>query len=755
VLLLPLLVACPAPPSITQPEGVRPDVVVVTLDTLRADRLGAYGYAPARSETIDALARDGIRFEQAISPLPLTIPAHATMFTGLFPYRHGIRSNSTSVLKPELTTLAETMKDNGWATGASVAAFVTTRQWGFAQGFDAYFDAMPDVDVDGDRNYWHSDRPAESVVDDALRWVAGQSTDTPLFLWVHLYDVHAPYVARPGYTDLKDPYDAEIAYVDDQVARLVEAFAGRDVLWVLVGDHGESLGEHAEQTHGLWSYQATQHVPFIVSGSGVKRGVVKDTVSTADVMPTVLRAVGLPVPEGLDGKPQPGSEQLAYAESYQPSERYRLAPHRTVVEGNLKLIATPKPELYDIVADPGERTNLAEKRPDDVVRLRAKLDALDAKPPASGSEAVDAETLAQLAQLGYTSGEGIQGDPLAYPDPKDHAEFLTTVDSLAAQKGGSPEGALAMVEKALALKPDAFELHMRRVQLLGGLKRSEEARDAIEEAARLFPDNTRAWVMLGSSALREGRFDDARIAAEKALAVDATDDAAHELYVESLLRLGRVEEGVAAAQKALQLDPRNFGVAAVLGGHHLSTRAYDEAEKLLRIAVSAPSPRRGARVQLAMMALTAKVRSDAYALLQSEIADYPGNYQAHRMIAQLYAEDEQWLDEKEHRMVILRARPEDPRLLRAVAQCDFNLRDYATARTRVDQALAVAPDDPDTLLLHANLLAKEGNREEGAAVFERARQMHEARVKQAAARQAGATSGSASPSKAAPAKETK
>lgn len=729
-----LLAACgsskPVTPLVT---GARPDVVLVTLDTVRADRVGAYGYADARTDTIDTLARDGIRFDRAISPLPLTIPAHATMMTGLLPFHHGIRANGDDVLHPEVTTLAEMLSAEGWVTAASVAAFVTTRQWGFSQGFSAYFDEMPE---DGERNYWHTERSGDAVVDDALQWLAGQSEDTPVFLWVHLYDAHWPYTPKGPWAEaLKGkPYDAEVAFVDDQVGRLVDAFAGRKVLWVLAGDHGEGLSEHQELTHGLFTYDSTQRVPFIVSGAGIAPQVVRETVSTADLTPTVLRTLGLPVPAGLDGVPQPGTPTVAYAESYQGSERFRLAPHRTVVEGDLKLIATPQPELYDLTKDPGELVNLAADRPADVTRMQGLLAGLGAAPPTAGRAAIDADTVSQLAALGYVSGGGDVGiDPLTLPDPKTHDALLRGIARLEQiSRTGTPEDALALLDTLVPLKPDAFELRMRRLPLLARFLREAEAQAFLEETAAMFPDRGRVWVTLATSAIREADFPRALEYAKRAVEVEPDQPAGFEAEVEALLRLKRPDEAVAEAERALARNPRNYGVAALLGNYYLQKKDFLAAEKHLRLAVAGPNPRRAARVQLAMMAVAAGARDDAYKLLAGELKDYPSNRTARKMLIRLYGEDQRWLDQREHLAVFLRFTPQEPIINRTYAQCLFNIGDFRGARLALDVSLSKAPDDPDTLLLHANLLAKEGKREEGLAVVTRANELNAKRIAEAA-----------------------
>lgn len=726
--------------SLVEPLGYKPDIVLVTLDTTRADRLGAYGYAQAKTDTIDALAAKGVRFAQAVSPLPLTIPSHSTMFTGLFPYRHGVRSNGDNVLSRDFVTLAERLKDAGYVTAASVAAFVTSRQWGLSQGFDAYFDALPEEEpAEGappgmGHNAWHDERSGDLVVDDALNWLASQPPDKPVFLWVHLYDAHFPYVPRDAYAEtFKDrPYDGELAFVDDQVGRLVEAFEGRKVLWSLIGDHGESLGEHGEMTHGIYAYQATQHVPWILSGAGVNPGVVNEPVSTADLTPTLLRIVGAPVPEDIDGKPQPGTPTVPYAESYQLAERFRIAPHRVVVDGPLKLIDTPRPELYDLVADPGETKDLAATRPDDVKRLQKRLADLNATPPSGAKAVLDAETVGQLAALGYVNGDTTNIDYATLPDPKDFREFIAKVNRLElVQRQKGPEEALKLLDELIAQKPDAFELRMRKLPLMARVGQSDQIKAFLEETATIFPDKSRVWVVMAGLALKDEDPTRALEMARRGLQADPADPAAQETEVECLMRLKQLDEAVRLGLAYMEKNPSNYGVAALLGRYYLSKKDLENAEKFLRIAVTGPNPRRAARSQLALLAVAAGARQDAYTLLEAEVKDYPGNQLARRMLSRLYAEDGRWLDQRPQVEFLARARPKEAAAQLAVAQCLFNLTDFGGARKALDLALALDANDPDVLLLHANLLAKEGKREEGFQVYQRAKALNDARVAEA------------------------
>lgn len=741
LLLLPTLAACSGGPSSTPGKpgpppapADLPDVVLITLDTTRADRLGAYGYAEAKTDSLDALAASGMRFVNAISPLPLTIPAHATMMTGLLPYHHGIRSNGDNLLDEKYTTLAEHLQAAGYRTAASVAAFVTTRQWGFSQGFDAYYDSMPEGEG-ADKNYWHTERTGEAVVDDALGWLAGQPEDKPVFLWVHLYDPHFPYIARAPYdVSMKErPYDAELAYVDDQVGRLVSAFEGRDVLWAIVGDHGEGLGEHQEITHGLFNYQATQHVPWILSGVGVTPGTTTAPVSTADLTPTILKTLGLAVPDGLDGQPQPatGAPDVPYAESYQLSDRFKIAPHRMVVDGTLKLIDTPRPELYDLAADPGEKTNLADSRPDDVLRLKKLLADKNAAPPSGSTTSMDAETQAQLASLGYTSPSMGGIDYAALPDPKDHREFFEKLNKLERSATLSPGDNLALLDEAIALKTDAFELRMRRVNVLARMKRFDEARDYVHALTTEFGDEPRVWATLAGMAVQQNQPEQALEYAREALKRDPNGATAREIEVQSLFQLKSPEEAVRLATKYTTENPRDYGVSALLGQYWLKKQDFKKAEQYLRVAVSGPTPRRAARSQLALLAIAAGARNDAYTLLEVEVKEFPGNTMARRLLSRLYGEDQRWLDQKSQVEAIARSFPREAEAHRALAQCHFNLADYIGARKVLDVALGLTPEDPDVLLLHANLLAKEGKKDEGYAVFQHATDLNTTRVREA------------------------
>src|SRR3954471_16169762 len=353
------------------PGGVARDrlnLVIVTLDTTRADRIGAYGSHEVETPTIDRLASEGVLFEQAVSAAPLTLPAHSSLFTGEFPPEHGVRDNGGFFLGPEQVTLAEVLKGRGYRTGGFVAAYVLASKWGINQGFDTYFD---DFDLSQVRAVSLSaiQRPANEVLDKALPWIE-QSSSAPFFAWIHLYDPHAPYrPPEPFATKYKGhPYNGEIAFADSQIARLISTLQARGLydrtVIVVMGDHGESLGDHGESAHGFFVYNSVTHVPLVIRApfSGIGHRRVADPVRSVDIMPTMLDLLGAPAASGISGtslvplmtgaKAELGLD--AYSEAMYPLHHYGWSDLHALRSGRYKVIDAPRPELYDVDRDPNE-----------------------------------------------------------------------------------------------------------------------------------------------------------------------------------------------------------------------------------------------------------------------------------------------------------------------------------------------------------------------------------------------------------------
>ena len=404
------------------------NVVFITLDTMRADRLPAYGFDAVATPALDRLAAEGVVFEEAFAAVPLTLPSHATLFTGLYPPRHAVHDNAGAPLAAEFDTLAEVLASRGLVTGAFVSSAVLAPGRGLEQGFNTY--SLGKQDCPGSPR---ARRPAAEVVDESLEWLAGQGA-SPFFLWIHLYDTHAPIRVPIEFTLAhSDPYLAAIAYEDSQIARVVDYLEERGLLdeslIVVAGDHGESLGDHGEESHGMFIYDEALRVPLIVRGPGIPPTRVLSAVRLIDVMPTVLDQFGLRSPsiEGvsltslISGAEEPPRE--VYAESRYP-ERFGWATLRALRVGRWKVIEAPRPELYDVAADRREERNLFDSNRHIAAALLGRL-RRDYVPheTAAPSRVVDRAVADRLASLGYVAGVPPQRAQDAAPaDPKDMIE---------------------------------------------------------------------------------------------------------------------------------------------------------------------------------------------------------------------------------------------------------------------------------------------------------------------------------------------
>jgi len=415
------------------------NVLVVTLDTTRADRLGAYGFADAGTPTLDRLARQGTLFEQAETVAPLTLPAHCSLFTGRYPFQHSVHENGVPLPSTE-RTLAQILQARGYRTAAFTAAYVLDARWGLSRGFDRYDGVPPSVDEPGRRR---NRRPANDVVDAALAWL-DTARGSPFFAWLHLYDAHAPYdtsdrTRPPG-------YQAAIGFMDAQLDRVIgflDAHHLRDrTVIVVAGDHGESLGDHGERTHGFFVYESVTRVPLIVVAppAATQGRRIADAVRTVDVLPTLLDLLQIPPPVSLAGASlvsrmtgaARGPLRDAYIETMFPRDRFGWSELRAIRSGRFKAIAAPRPELYDLEVDPSESVNIYDTRPAAAEPLFANLRALDPIPDAGASRpSLDRDAAERLSALGYVGRSGVVDAPTGTPlaDPKDKLSLYLLITS--------------------------------------------------------------------------------------------------------------------------------------------------------------------------------------------------------------------------------------------------------------------------------------------------------------------------------------
>jgi arylsulfatase A-like enzyme len=562
-----LLAGCKGEAERALPMPAKPavgaNVVLITLDTTRRDHVGCYGREPSPTPNLDRVCRAGQRLDAAVAVGPVTLPTHASMLTGLYPTRHGARYNGVRRLGPEHPTLAEQYSSAGYATAAFIAAFVLDRRYGLARGFDHYDDAVID-----DASAFAGrvpERDARVVTDAAYAWLSGLGGDRPVLLWVHYYDPHAPYLRRDSdATDDASAYVAEIAHMDAEIGRLLAhpLLAPERTVVVVLADHGEALGEHGEDMHGLFIYDSTVAIPWFIKAPGLPAGATGALASQVDLMPTLLELSGLPVPPGLDGRslfdPPRASGEAVFMETALPYFDFRLAPLHALRTSGAKYIEAPRPEFYRLSVDPNERENLVAQGlyPDDAADLAARLDALLAATPGldmppAGAAVDDAEGLARLRSLGYLAGDSL-GTDLA--DPKDalplvraqhaaqalasagrHVEAIAALDGLLADAPGAT-GARLLRARLLALlgRRDEAERDVREVnatrpladslllqaQLAVIARRLDDARVLLDEARRLEPDHGGVLIVLGDIELEQFDIDAARAAYAEALTVD-------------------------------------------------------------------------------------------------------------------------------------------------------------------------------------------------------------------------------------------
>lgn len=406
------------------------NVVIVTLDTTRADRLPAYGYRDVLMPHLDRLAAEGVVFNQATSVSPLTLPAHTSLFTGLLPPAHGVRDNGDEPLAESHATLAEILRSNNFRTAAFVGSVVLDPSRGLAQGFEHYGAVQRDADPAGSRY----SRRADAVVNGALEWL-DRIGSSRFLLWTHFYDPHRPYDPPEPFRSIPDPYVGELAFADSQIGRLIQALETRGLLdrtlIVVAGDHGESLGEHGERDHGIFVYEGVLRIPLIVRAPNLQPQRIAEVVRLTDIMPTVLDLLGVGGAAATDGVTlvprMRGSSQVleleAYAESLYP-QRFGWSPIYALRDGRFKYIEAPRPELYDLHGDPFEERNIYSERPNTAMALRQRLwETRGAATAATGNEAAagSADLHERLAALGYVGSapHGAAADGENRPDPKD------------------------------------------------------------------------------------------------------------------------------------------------------------------------------------------------------------------------------------------------------------------------------------------------------------------------------------------------
>jgi arylsulfatase A-like enzyme/Flp pilus assembly protein TadD len=618
------------------------NVLLITLDTTRADHLGAYGYAKGRTPVMDALAAEGIRFAHAQSPVPLTLPAHASIMTGAYPTFHGLRNNGSYFLPPQAETLAEILKSRGYRTAAFVSSFILDSRFGLDQGFETYNDQL---DTGGDMKDLQSERPAGEVVAAFDSWLTSAGAGPPFFCWLHFYDPHLPYEPpEPFKSDpALEPYDGEIANVDLNLGRVFERLRSLGLydstLIVLAGDHGEGFGEHGEFGHGIFCYQETLAVPLLmrIPGRRPKLTVVDDTVDLVDILPTTLAAVGAQAPPFVQGisllpliSGQRGPERELYFESLYAQEDMGGAPLTGLLAGGRKYIDLPRAECYDLKTDPAEKSNLLSSEPAAADGLKARLKEWLAKSLQQNvdtARSMSAEERRRLESLGYASPSAVRPAGGSLPDPKDliagwtenltGKSLLDTGDLGRAElhllraieltpaffnpyvhlsrlrfSRGDIDGGLAVLKQGVERNPANAAIKIEYARGLGEADRPEEALAVLRQAEGqiVYGQRETIDVMFGATLSRMGRFQEAADYFRRALEIEPDNAAAARDLGYCLYKSGLFAEAASFYERAETGLPKDPAVPAELALCQAALKDYAAAavsfEKAVRLGPS-------------------------------------------------------------------------------------------------------------------------------------------------------------------------
>jgi arylsulfatase A-like enzyme/Tfp pilus assembly protein PilF len=666
-------------------RAARPPIVLITIDTLRADRLGSYGSTRGLTPSLDAFAREATRFTAATSQVPLTLPSHATILTGLHPARHGVRTNDGFRLSPLAPTLAAALKSAGYATAAFVGGYPLRRSSGLSRGFDRYDDEF--LNAPG-----AIERSAGAVVESAEAWI-DRNAAQPFFAWIHLFDPHSPYTPPAPFAAAHrgSPYDGEVAYTDAAVGRFLDHLRQRDLFAaatiVVVADHGESLGEHGERTHGTFLYDATIRVPLLIkrsatasaersAGGGAQYARLKSSrsvdavttpVETADLAPTIAAIAGatldrtdgrslLPLIDGAAGDP----DRAAYAESYYQNVLLGWSPLRAVRTARWKLVEAPRPELYDLEHDPGELQNRLEERAAVASGLQRALRSLDSGGGATGEPPAAArESAERLRSLGYASGSTAPTAASGAIDPKDRIAVWAAIEDGIDLTGNDAAAAEQKFTRALQLDPG----NGLALKYLGDLRyragRLRDARDLYQRAIAAGFRHADVHVNLAAIAEREGHLDEARDVLASAVGLNASD-------ADAWNRLGLVE----ARRNDLDAARRAFNQAIAT--------AADRAEPYYNLGV---------------VERRAGNEAAAQSRLQDAIARNPTYAEAHYELGTGYLLARQPERALAAYRAALASRPDYAEALFGAARAELDLGKTADARRDYERFVEVAPKE--------------------------------------------------------------
>ena len=685
-------------------------VVLVSIDTLRSDRVGCYGYARAATPVLDALAREGVLFEDAFSHCPLTLPAHASLFTGLLPPAHGVRDNLGFTLDPKHRTLARRFQDAGYATGGAVSAYVLRRATGIAEGFglwDDTFGAQAGTDAIGDLQ-----RDGAAATEAVARFVESHA-GRRFFAFLHLYEPHTPYAPPARHRHHADAYDGEVAYADELVGRLLARLRSAGVydraIVAVTSDHGEGLIDHGEQEHGFFLYRESLQVPLVLRLPGGRKGGarVAGVTALADLAATLVDLAGLPA-DGMDGVSQRGAIEAGrtlarpvYSETFYPRYHFGWSELVAATEDRYRFIRAPRSELYDRLRDPREQQDIAATRPEAVAAMGAWLEQKAQASAATAPATVSSETREALAALGYVGGGALTAKAAAFklPDPKDKlAVYEMYRHSLQLRQAGRVDEAIAGLRAVVADSPGLLDAWQALGATFARLGRQRDAIAAFGAMLRQDPANAEAHIALARLHGLAGRRDDAEKHAR--LASEKEPGRGYETLAELCLDQGRPGEAAEYARRSLAVEPDRVMSRLVLATTERRAGRCEAAAAEYRQAIESASRQKGLLVRdlhagLADCLARLGREAEAEAEFRQEIALIPHSREARIGLGLLFRSQGRDAEARDALAGIVTANPRagaDEYVV--VARTLAKLGDVEAARDWSRRGRALYPADP-------------------------------------------------------------
>ncbi len=640
------------------------NILLFTLDTTRADHIGCYGYPRVETPNIDRLAAEGFLFKNATSQAPLTLPSHSSIFTGTYPLYHSVRDNGGFYLEPDKITLATILKQAGWATSAFVGAFVLDSRWGLNQGFDYYYDNFDfakykTISLDSVQ------REGGEVVKAFLDWFETNS-QKKFFSWLHFYDPHSPYEPPEPYKTKYGNrpwglYDGEIAYADTLVGRVEEELKKKGVLdktiIVIVGDHGESLGEHHESNHGFFIYDATTAVPLIVRipSSRIQGKTIGEQVENVDIMPSLLELLRIPVPKQVQGHSfipliaggSSSAERLAYSETYYPRYHYGWSELKSLRSTKYKLIQAPRPELYDLAQDPSEQTNIFTPSSTVAKHLERELKSLQEKMSAKdidqkGPQKLDNDAREKLMALGYIGGF-TSAAKLAKSgnlgDPKDKIMLYNKIKQAEGASANKEfDDALKLLGEVIADDPGIMEARQVRANIYLELDHPDDAVAECKEALKVDEEYEAAIFTMAQAYKKLKKYSEAIAGYTRIMQLDPRDPKSFANLGEIYCDTKEFDKAIVNLEKAISIDPEHSAMSHnLLGSAYLEKKMLEPAEKEISLSLKMRARIPDAHYNLGLLFEEKGDIQRAIEEYKKEIEIHPAAYPAHFNLALVYS----------------------------------------------------------------------------------------------------------------------